>query len=306
MIRRHFGKQTLQQRSQSVSDSLDQSGALGQSHHSEPQRHDSPESDRDRDRRLRAIERATGRVLQPIIPTANCDREQDQGEPNVIQHANVLIMRTNDCQPDLSLHCRSWIRQTGCMNEPRDTTGNPAPLGLLGFGMTTVLLNFHNAGFFELNTMILAMGICYGGIAQIIAGIMEWRKGNTFATTAFISYGLFWLSLVALIVMTKLGWGAASNDKAMAAYLFMWGLFTLVMFIGTLRLHIAGQVVFGSLTILFFLLAYGDFANASPPFKHFTGYEGIFCGFSAIYTGLAQVLNELYGKTLLPLGPVKT
>jgi uncharacterized protein len=192
------------------------------------------------------------------------------------------------------------------MNEPRDTTGNPAPLGLLGFGMTTVLLNFHNAGFYELNTMILAMGICYGGIAQIIAGIMEWKKGNTFATTAFISYGLFWLSLVALIVMTKLGWAAASNEKAMAAYLFMWGLFTLVMFIGTLRLHIAGQIVFGSLAILFFLLAYGDFANASPGFKHFTGYEGIFCGFSAVYTGLAQVLNELYGKVILPLGPVKS
>jgi uncharacterized protein len=192
------------------------------------------------------------------------------------------------------------------MNDTRDTTGNPAPLGLLGFGMTTVLLNFHNAGFFELNTMILAMGICYGGIAQVIAGIMEWRKGNTFATTAFISYGLFWLSLVALIVMTKLGWATKSDDKAMAAYLFMWGLFTLVMFIGTLRLHIAGQIVFGSLALLFFLLAYGDFANASPGFKHFTGWEGIFCGFSAIYTGLAQVLNELYGKIILPLGPVKT
>ena len=192
------------------------------------------------------------------------------------------------------------------MNDTRDTTANPAPLGLLGFGMTTVLLNFHNAGFFELNTMILAMGICYGGIAQIIAGIMEWRKGNTFATTAFISYGLFWLSLVALIVMTKLGWAVKSDEKSMAAYLFMWGLFTLVMFIGTLRLHIAGQVVFGSLTILFFLLAYGDFANASAGFKHFTGWEGIFWGFSAIYSGLAQVLNELYGKTLLPLGPVKT
>jgi succinate-acetate transporter protein len=188
----------------------------------------------------------------------------------------------------------------------KDTTGNPAPLGLLGFGMTTVLLNFHNAGFYELNAMILAMGICYGGIAQVIAGIMEWRKGNTFATTAFISYGLFWLSLVALIVLTKLGWGVATNDKAMAAYLFMWGLFTLVMFIGTLRLHVAGQIVFGSLALLFFLLAYGDFVNASPAFKHFTGYEGIFCGFSAIYTGLAQVLNELYGKVILPLGPVKT
>jgi succinate-acetate transporter protein len=191
------------------------------------------------------------------------------------------------------------------MNDTRDTTGNPAPLGLLGFGMTTVLLNFHNAGFFELNTMILAMGIFYGGVAQIIAGIMEWKKGNTFATTAFISYGLFWLSLVALIVMTKLGWAVKSDDKAMAAYLFMWGLFTLVMFIGTLRLHVAGQIVFGSLTLLFFLLAYGDFANASPGFKHFTGYEGIFCGFSAIYTGLAQVLNELYGRIILPLGPGK-
>src|SRR5438445_9367654 len=185
------------------------------------------------------------------------------------------------------------------MSDTRDTTGNPAPLGLLGFGMMTDLINFHNAGFFELNTMILAMGICYGGIAQIIAGIMEWRKGNTFATTAFISYGLFWLSLVALIVMTKLGWATASNDKAMAAYLFMWGLFTLIMFVGALRLNRALQVVFGTLTILFFLLAYGDFASASPAFKHFTGCEGIVCGFSAIYTGLAQVLTEIYGKVIL-------
>ena len=190
------------------------------------------------------------------------------------------------------------------MNDTRDTTGNPAPLGLLGFGLTTVLLNLHNAGFFELNAMILAMGICYGGIAQVIAGIMEWKKGNTFATTAFISYGLFWLSLVTMILMTKLGWATASNEKAMAAYLFMWGLFTLVMFIGTLRLHVAGQIVFGSLTILFFLLAYGDYTGASAGFKQFTGWEGIFCGFSAIYTGLAQVLNELYGKVILPLGPV--
>jgi succinate-acetate transporter protein len=192
----------------------------------------------------------------------------------------------------------------GSVTQLRDTTGNPAPLGLLGFGMTTVLLNLHNAGFYELNSMILAMGICYGGAGQIVAGIMEWRKGNTFATTAFLSYGLFWLSLVALIVMPKLGWGAASNDTAMAAYLAMWGLFTAVMFIGTLRLNRALQVVFVTLTILFFMLAIGDFTNASPGFKHATGYEGIFCGFSAIYTGLAQVLNEVFGKVILPLGPV--
>src|SRR5205807_8787207 len=109
-----------------------------------------------------------------------------------------------------------------------DTTGNPAPLGLLGFGLTTVLLNLHNAGFYELNTMILAMGICYGGAAQIIAGIMEWRKGNTFAATAFLSYGLFWLSLVMLIVLGKLGWAMHSNDPALSADLAMMGLLTVV------------------------------------------------------------------------------
>jgi succinate-acetate transporter protein len=156
------------------------------------------------------------------------------------------------------------------------------------------------------------MGICYGGIAQVIAGIMEWKKGNTFATTAFISYGFFWLSLVALIGLPKLGFTAA-DDTAMAAYLATWGLFTAVMFIGTFRLNRALQFVFGSLTILFFLLAWEHYyavewpgmGGASSDFKHFTGYEGLVCGFSAIYTGLAQVLNELYGKTVLPLGVVK-
>jgi succinate-acetate transporter protein len=191
------------------------------------------------------------------------------------------------------------------VTQVKDSTGNPAPLGLLGFGMTTVLLNMRNAGFFEINSMILAMGICYGGLAQIFAGTMEWRKGNTFATTAFLSYGLFWLSLVALIVLPKFGWAAKSDDTAMAAYLAMWGLFTAVMFIGTLRLNRALQVVFATLTILFFLLAIGDFTDASVGFRHATGYAGIFCGFSAIYTGLAQVLNELFGKTVLPLGAVK-
>jgi uncharacterized protein len=187
----------------------------------------------------------------------------------------------------------------------KDTTANPAPLGLLGFGMTTVLLNLHNAGFFELNAMILAMGICYGGIAQIIAGIMEWKKANTFAATAFISYGFFWLSLVTLIVMPKLNLIPAANETAMSAYLAMWGLFTGVMFLGTLRINRALQLVFGTLTVLFFLLAYGDYSGAGAGFKHFTGYEGMVCGFLAIYTGLAQVLNELYGRVVLPLGLVK-
>src|ERR1700760_277425 len=109
----------------------------------------------------------------------------------------------------------------------KDFTANPAPLGLFGFGMTTVLLNLHNAGFFEMNSMILAMGVCYGGIAQIIAGIMEWKKGSTFAATAFISYGFFWLSLVMLILLPKWTVAATAPDAAtMSAYLAMWGIFT--------------------------------------------------------------------------------
>ncbi len=185
----------------------------------------------------------------------------------------------------------------------KDTTANPAPLGLLGFGMTTVLLNIHNAGYYELNTMILAMGIFYGGIAQIIAGLMEWKKNNTFGTTAFTSYGLFWLTLVGLIFLPKLGLGVATSEPAMAAYFFMWGLFTFIMFLGTLRLNRALQFVFLSLTVLFFLLAIRDYTG-SAAIGTLAGYEGIICGFSAIYTGLAQVINEVYKRVIAPLGPV--
>lgn len=187
-----------------------------------------------------------------------------------------------------------------------DTSANPAPLGLLGFGMTTVLLNFHNAGFFPIDSMILAMGLFYGGLAQIIAGIMEWKKGNTFATTAFTSYGVFWLTLVTLILLPKADMGVVGPDKevAMPLYLLMWGIFTLALFKGTFHISRALQFVFGTLTLLFFLLAIGD-ATGSEMITRLAGWEGIVCGLSAMYTGLAQVMNEAAGKTIWPLGIVK-
>jgi hypothetical protein len=103
----------------------------------------------------------------------------------------------------------------------KDTTANPAPIGLLGFGMTTILLNLHNAGLFELNAMIMGMGIFVGGIAQVFAGLLEWKKNNTFGTTAFIAYGFFWLSLVALWLIPKTAMGAAykSSETAVGFYL---------------------------------------------------------------------------------------
>jgi succinate-acetate transporter protein len=186
----------------------------------------------------------------------------------------------------------------------KDSLANPAPLGLFGFGMTTVLLNLHNAGFYEMNAMILAMGLFYGGIAQVIAGILEFKKNNTFGMTAFISYGFFWISLVGLIFMAKWGWINPTPGTALVAYLIIWGIFTLLLFFGTLRINRALQFVFGSLTILFFMLAIGD-ATKNESITRIAGIEGIICGGSAIYTGIANLLNEVYGYTILPLGVVR-
>jgi hypothetical protein len=182
---------------------------------------------------------------------------------------------------------------------------NPAPLGLMGFGMTTVLLNLLNSGIISSTawSMILAMGIFYGGIAQIIAGLMEFRKGNTFGTTAFTSYGLFWISLVALLIFPKLGWYPAPDGVSMAAYLAMWGLFTAYMFVGTLNKNRAIQFVFGSLAILFFMLAIADFSGIAMV-KTLAGLEGIVCGFSAIYLACAEVLNDAHGRKILPIGGI--
>ena len=181
---------------------------------------------------------------------------------------------------------------------------NPAPLGLMGFGMTTVLLNIHNAGFFALGPMILSMGIFYGGLAQIIAGILEFRNGNTFGTTAFTSYGLFWLSLAFLLIFPSMGIGAAEGAVPMGYYLFMWGLFTLFMFFGTLRANRALQFVFASLALLFFMLSAGDFTG-SAAIKTAAGYEGIICGLSAFYLAMAEVINEASGRVVLPICPAK-
>jgi uncharacterized protein len=183
----------------------------------------------------------------------------------------------------------------------KDTTANPAPLGLMGFGMTTVLLNIHNAGFIELNSMILAMGVCYGGIAQVIVGIMEWKKKNTFGTLAFTSYGLFWLSLATLLLLPRIPGVAPADKKSMGCYLLIWGLFTLIMFFGTLKANKALMTVFAALTVLFGLLAAGDFTG-NHAITVLAGYEGIFTGLSAIYLGAAQVLNEVHGQTVLPIG----
>ncbi len=183
----------------------------------------------------------------------------------------------------------------------KDTTANPAPLGLAGFGLTTVLLNIHNAGLFPLDTMIVAMGIFYGGLAQVIVGIMEWKKNNTFGTTAFTSYGLFWLTLVTIWLLPAVGAAAKPSATSMAFYLTMWGVFSIFLFVATFKLNRALQVVFGLVVALFFLLALAN-ATGIHTIHTIAGVEGVICGLSALYTGMAQVINEYYGRSIMPLG----
>jgi len=185
-----------------------------------------------------------------------------------------------------------------------DTSANPAPLGLLGFGLTTVFLNLANAGLIPLSSMIMGMGIFVGGIAQIIAGIMESKKNNTFGMVAFTAYGSFWISLVAIWVMPKMGMAEPADAISMGWFLSLWGLFSLGMFVGTFKISCALQFVFGTLVVLFALLAIADFTGIHM-FKVIAGYEGIICGLGAIYTCLGQILNPLYGREILPLGVVK-
>ena len=178
----------------------------------------------------------------------------------------------------------------------QSTIANPAPLGLFAFGVTTVLLNLHNADIIPLSIVIVAMGFALGGAAQIIAGIMEYKKNNVFGATAFTTYGFFWWSLI-IIWIDPFDGIAAADDKSMGFYLLLWAIFTLMMFVATLKLSRSLQLVFLTLTFLFLLLSIADFTGIHL-IQIAAGWVGIVCGISAIYTGLAQVINNEFGKTI--------
>ncbi|HAN17603.1 MAG: hypothetical protein A2X13_03305 [Bacteroidetes bacterium GWC2_33_15] len=182
-----------------------------------------------------------------------------------------------------------------------DTTTNPAPLGLTGFGLTTILLNLHNIGLFPLDTMIMAMGLLVGGIAQIIAGKFEWKKNNMFGMLAFSMYGFFWISLIVLMILPKLGIGETPSATAMGWFLTVWGVFTLGLVIASFALSKIMRVLFITVLILFFLLAAADFTGNST-LKLLGGVDGIICGSLALFIALATVINETFKKTIIPLG----
>jgi succinate-acetate transporter protein len=186
--------------------------------------------------------------------------------------------------------------------EIKDITAGAGALGLLGYGMPGVLLGLANAGIIQAGSVILGMAIFMGGFAMFTAGLMEWKKGNTYGMAAYGSYGLFWFSFAALLILPMLGLTKDTGGAgAMAAYLALWGLFTFILFIGSLKMSRALQFVLGTLTLVFFLEALGA-ATGTGMFTILAGYIGIISGLAAMYTALAPVLNDIYGKTVVPLG----
>ncbi|KPA73615.1 hypothetical protein ABB37_09747 [Leptomonas pyrrhocoris] len=185
---------------------------------------------------------------------------------------------------------------------------NPGPIGLLAFGMTTICLNLHNTGVFGLYSVIPAMGICFGGGAQLIAGLLEWVRGNTFAYVAFVSYGAFWLSLVCVWMLPNVTTGdsplvAAGDEYFVGLYLALWGVFSFFMMICTLRMNVAIFLVFLTVTLLFLLLGGGNMTNNATALRA-AGYEGIVCGCLAMYLGVAEVVNEVWDRVILPVVPM--
>jgi succinate-acetate transporter protein len=179
---------------------------------------------------------------------------------------------------------------------------NPAPLGLAGFGLTTVLLSCINAGLLpaEATTAVVPLAFAFGGVAQIVAGILEYANGNTFGTVAFTSYGAFWWWYAFMVWTIGAGWIKAPAPVGIATALLLWGVFTAYMWIATFRANKGVWTVFLLLAITFFLLAAGDYGWA--PGKTIGGWVGLFTGIAALYVSFAEVTNGAFGRAVLPLG----
>jgi len=185
--------------------------------------------------------------------------------------------------------------------ESAAAVADPGPLGLAAFALTTFCLSMINAGLVSKATepIVFGLALAYGGGAQILAGMWEFKKGNTFGATAFTSYGAFWISFWAFVQFDAAKVPAANVHTAVALYLFAWGIFTLYMFIASLRTSTAVTSVFATLTITFFLLAFGNAGPHAGIIKA-GGYVGLVTAILAWYASTAGVLQSTFGRNILP------
>jgi succinate-acetate transporter protein len=186
-------------------------------------------------------------------------------------------------------------------------TSDPAPLGLAAFAATTFMLSMFNAGFMgkSAEPIVFGMALAYGGLAQLLAGMWEFRTGNTFGAVAFTSYGAFWLSFWAFeqFYADKIT-NEVTAQHAVGLFLITWGIFTAYMFIASLRVSAAVALVFGLLTLTFLLLGIGDAAEKENIVK-LGGYVGIATAVAAWYASFAAVTNDTFKRIVLPVKDLK-
>jgi succinate-acetate transporter protein len=186
---------------------------------------------------------------------------------------------------------------------PGSHIADPAPLGLAGFALTTFVLSAVNANWFHAEPVVFGLALGYGGLVQLLAGMWEFAKGNTFGATAFASYGGFWLSFWYLTGHTNLsGMSAGDVDKTIGWYLISWGIFTAYMSVAATRVNLAVLTVFVLLTLTFLVLGWGAMAGKSG-ITHFGGYLGLLTALAAWYASFAGVTAFTFKRQVLPVGP---
>lgn len=174
------------------------------------------------------------------------------------------------------------------------TTANPAPLGLLCFAMTIVLLGLYHTQVVEMSTILWMMGFFCAGLGQFVVGIMEWKKGNSFGTTAFTAYGIFWFTFIGSHLLNAYEVGTPPTQATLCAFLIIWGAFTFLLYLISLRLDKKIQSVFFTLTIAFFLLAFYDYNPEIKSVRFLAGLVCILCGGLSAYAAMSQLCMEYY------------
>jgi uncharacterized protein len=182
---------------------------------------------------------------------------------------------------------------------------NPAPLGLAGFALTTFVLSMVNSGLVGAGAepVVFGLALAYGGLGQLLAGMWEFKTGNTFGATAFSSYGAFWISFWALVTFFVKDIPAADAGHAVGLYLWAWGIFTAYMFIASLRTTAAVALVFALLAVTFIVLGIGNVGGNADVIKA-GGYIGIVTAVAAWYASFAVVVNSTFGRTVMPVVPL--
>jgi len=196
--------------------------------------------------------------------------------------------------------------ETAVAAQAPPATANPAPLGLAGFALTTFVLSMFNAGLIsdKAEPIVFGLALAYGGIAQLLAGMWEFRTGNTFGATAFSSFGAFWISFWAFVTFFAKDIPAADAGHAVGLYLIAWGIFTSYMFVASLRTTAAVALVFILLAITFIVLGIGNAGGTSGIVK-LGGWLGLATAVAAWYASFAEVTNATFGRVVLPTRPLR-